>query len=171
MNRKQKGFTLVEIIVVLVIITILAAIAVPSVTSYIKETEKVKFVNASDVLFDEIQVNIEKAFMTGSSTNAIESLKKIYSVKNGNTVNVGEDYIPDFKVNEVVLCFDDNYTEPWTLNTNQTKHKLSKITFIFQHKTNRATWKYLVLVPGEEMYWYPTYEYVDDPKAQITYYW
>ncbi len=39
-TKKQKGFTLVELIVVLVIIAVLAAIAIPAMTGYIDKTKK-----------------------------------------------------------------------------------------------------------------------------------
>lgn len=36
-NRKEKGFTIIELIVVIAIIAVLSAILVPNVTSYIKK--------------------------------------------------------------------------------------------------------------------------------------
>ena len=40
MERKNKGFTLVEIIVVLLIIAILAAIAIPTCQGYLEESRE-----------------------------------------------------------------------------------------------------------------------------------
>ena len=40
MKRKNKGFSLVEIIVVLLIIAILAAIAIPSCQGYLEESRE-----------------------------------------------------------------------------------------------------------------------------------
>ncbi|MCB6603402.1 prepilin-type N-terminal cleavage/methylation domain-containing protein, partial [Erysipelatoclostridium ramosum] len=42
LKKNKKGFTLIEIIVVLIIIGILIAIAVPSVLGYIGKAEDVK---------------------------------------------------------------------------------------------------------------------------------
>ena len=39
MKRAKKGFTLVEVIIVLVIIAIVAAIAVPNISGYIKRSK------------------------------------------------------------------------------------------------------------------------------------
>ena len=41
MERKNKGFTLVEIIVVLLIIAILAAIAIPACQGYLEKKSRI----------------------------------------------------------------------------------------------------------------------------------
>lgn len=45
MKRKNKGFTLIEIIVVLVIIAILAVITIPVVMGYVEDAEDTKIIN------------------------------------------------------------------------------------------------------------------------------
>ena len=40
MNKKEKGFTLVELLAVIVILGLLMAIAIPSVTKYIVDSRK-----------------------------------------------------------------------------------------------------------------------------------
>lgn len=54
--NNRKGFTLVEIIVVLVILTILAAIAVPSVLGYVEEAKKEKYIAEAKAIYTVIQV-------------------------------------------------------------------------------------------------------------------
>ena len=50
-QRKDKGFTLVELIVVLVILAILAAILIPALLGYIDSAkDKQKLVNAKNCL-------------------------------------------------------------------------------------------------------------------------
>lgn len=174
MNTKQKGFTLIEIIVVLVIITILAAIAVPSVTSYIKETEKAKFVTAANTLLDEIQVDVGKAFASSSGNNAIETLKNKYSLKGkplGSSLN-WDNYINDFIVHEIMICFDGEYQRPYEINSNKKNHSISKIAIWFRSPSKNVD-KFIVIVPNEEVYWYPDWASMDnvtDSKANMVFY-
>lgn len=56
----KKGFTLVEIIVVLVILAILAAIAVPSVLAYVEEAKKEKYIAEAKAIYTVIQVEETK---------------------------------------------------------------------------------------------------------------
>lgn len=56
----KKGFTLVEIIVVLVILAIFAAIAVPSVLGYVEEAKKEKYIAEARSIYTVIQVEETK---------------------------------------------------------------------------------------------------------------
>lgn len=134
--NKKKGFTLIEIIVVLTILTILAAIAVPAVTGYIKETEKVKFVTASNTIFDEIQVDVEKFFASNSESEAIHLLREKYSKYGDYTkqLTVGESYVEGYEVYEISICFDDNYNQAFKLDSSIDNHTISKVVFTYKEK-------------------------------------
>lgn len=64
MKKNKKGFTLVEIIVVLVIIGILMALAVPAVMSYVKEAADTKLISEA------------RAVMVASKEKGIELVKE-----------------------------------------------------------------------------------------------
>ena len=64
MKKNKKGFTLVEIIVVLVIIGILLALAVPAVMSYVKEAADTKLISEA------------RAVMVASKEKGIELVQK-----------------------------------------------------------------------------------------------
>lgn len=58
--NNKKGFTLVEIIVVLVILSILAAIAVPSVIGYVNEAKKERYIVEARSIYTVIQTEEAK---------------------------------------------------------------------------------------------------------------
>ncbi|MGN1391981.1 type II secretion system protein [Sharpea azabuensis] len=63
--NKNKGFTLIEIIVVTVILAVLMAVAVPSVMSYINEANDAKYVAVARAAF----LNARRAFVYEYSAN------------------------------------------------------------------------------------------------------
>lgn len=64
MVKKQKGFTLVELIVVLVILSILAALLVPSLTGYIEKTHKTKVLAETRMVHTAVQTTVSEYYGT-----------------------------------------------------------------------------------------------------------
>ena len=94
MNSKmkdKKGFTLVEISVVLVILAILAAIAVPSVLGYVEEAKKEKYIAEAKAIYTVIQV--EEARLE----NEIDYTDK------GDSYHNMEDMYKNFVIKQMVI--------------------------------------------------------------------
>ncbi len=68
MVKKQKGFTLVELIVVLVILSILAALLVPALTGYIQKTHKTEVVAETRAITQAAQVILNETYATDNYT-------------------------------------------------------------------------------------------------------
>ena len=60
MKRNKKGFSLVELVVVLVIISILAALCAPNISAYVQAAKIQNYQTALNQLVDEVQTGLPK---------------------------------------------------------------------------------------------------------------
>ena len=74
--KNKKGFTLIEIIVVLVILGISAAIAVPAVMGYIDDAKESKYVAEAHSIYIVIQTEEARAKATAADDITYESIEK-----------------------------------------------------------------------------------------------
>ncbi|MCI7732496.1 MAG: type II secretion system GspH family protein [Solobacterium sp.] len=62
---KQKGFTLVELIVVLAILAVLSAIMVPSLTGYIDKAKNTQLLSIARSVYTAAQIEVSEAYARG----------------------------------------------------------------------------------------------------------
>ena len=82
-KQKQKGFTLVELIVVLVILSILAALLVPSLTGYIEKTRKTEVVAETRAITQAAQVILNETYATDEYATTAKSKDVTVASKDG----------------------------------------------------------------------------------------
>lgn len=87
MLKKNKGFTLIEIIVVIVILAVLMAVAVPSVMSYINEGKDAKYETVARGAMVNAQVQLAKV-ATGENSNTAAAMTKAASLTNEDSGDV-----------------------------------------------------------------------------------
>ena len=61
-KHDKKGFTLVEVIIVLVILAILAAVIIPSLTGYIDRANKSKYMLSAKNCMNAMQVELSEMY-------------------------------------------------------------------------------------------------------------
>ena len=107
---KQKGFTLVELIVVLAILAVLSAIMVPSLTGYIDKAKNTQLLSIARSVYTAAQVEVSEAYARGplevrSETNitdkpAVGNFPSIRNIVENSEMKdwgfAGQDYV-DYK--------------------------------------------------------------------------
>ncbi|MBM6860586.1 type II secretion system protein [Clostridium saudiense] len=101
LNKKKKGFTLIELMAVIAIVAILAAVLVPTVSGYITRAKKTALITQVRSAVNAIEVY--------NSTATSEKIEKTYSLKdllprNTNTGATGE---KKSFVNQELLAAED----------------------------------------------------------------
>lgn len=100
MNKKNKGFTLVELIVVLAILAILAAMLVPALTGYIDKANEKKTVATARQYYVAAQTVVSEAYAKNEVISDI-MLYPAYSTEsiviNSRLDDDGNPYIDEFK--------------------------------------------------------------------------
>ncbi|MBR6172665.1 MAG: type II secretion system protein [Eubacterium sp.] len=89
-KRNDKGFTLVELIVVLVILAILAAILVPALLGYIDKAREKQVTTNAEAAYVAAQALATEAYGKGVATDKLEDYCNDQKIK--NLTDIGEDF-------------------------------------------------------------------------------
>lgn len=125
MLKKNKGFTLIEIIVVIVILAVLMAVAVPSVMSYINEGNNAKYETVARGAMVNAQVQLAKV-ETGDNTDESAAMSKAVSLTNEDSGDVTVESITVNRASDgkkvesyVVRMTSGNVTKTATVTVNK----------------------------------------------------
>lgn len=76
--QNRKGFTLIEIIVVVVVLAVLMAVAVPSVLKYVNEADDAKYMAEARSIYSVMKIDLAKAVVKSPGgtldNNAIDAV-------------------------------------------------------------------------------------------------
>lgn len=128
-NKKKKGFTLVELIVVLVILAILAALLIPALTGYIDNANEKKVTAEARTALMAAQTVVSDTYGTkGSTTSLVGTSDKETAkimVETDQFINLAEGYtgIDELKIvdNKIVklVYSSDSYTATYEVESGK----------------------------------------------------
>lgn len=154
MKEKRKGFTLVELIVVLVILAILAAVLIPALLGYIDRAKGAEAIVDAEYITRAVQTEYVSAYAKGEikvvkaeGKNRVDLTKSCYpSIRNMTTLiedrnfgTVGEDAIWGTNTNVTVNGFGNKQNG---VQVSSTKHFICWVS-------NRGEIKRLTYCNGE----------------------
>ncbi len=137
-NTKKKGFTLVELLVVIAIIAVLAVVSIVGYTAFINKAN----LSNDQATIEMLNDNLEASFVTGKPATAGEAITALRPLgvfgDKYATYSKGFHYVYDLENNQFVL-FDDKDTcvypknattgaNLWALYADQPENKVAGIT-------------------------------------------
>lgn len=138
-KKNGKGFTLVEIIVVLVVIGILLAIAVPAVMGYVQKANDIKFTNEAYGIFTELQGEFTEEIAKSGTINKeqdipakiYKKLAKTYKLADGEIANGPK--VDDYYLIDIVTFYynKNGYINTEKLDLTKNNHSITKMGAIF----------------------------------------
>lgn len=153
LRRNKKGFTLIEMIVVIVIIAILVALAVPKVLSYVEDARDSKFLAEARKVFTEVELTTIDTisdvgiFENKNSSTEFEIQKAIinkYPVNTPDNPSANEIVVDNsvFYSSMLTMHFD-NQEEGWKLDRTTNNHNVTKMGVVFYDDNTK---KYTLVV-------------------------
>ena len=144
-TNKDKGFTLVELIVVLVILAILAAILVPALLGYIDRAKEKQYVLNAKSALTATQAELSSIYGEDSHTPKADLASRASVIK--NTADVpGAFYIKCELVDDTKTTDGNwNNASTWTaaVSTNHSKYTVSEAVYVekgYYCVFNGSTW-------------------------------
>jgi len=138
MLKNKKGFTLVELLAVIVILAIILAIAVPGISGIINSAKKGSFESDAKMIVTGIEYNVLQSTVTGTaapvaSDTAVTADVDDYGADPTNYTGV---YIVD--MDPITICVESASTSEFgTYAATATK---SGVTYLVEPTTTCAAW-------------------------------
>lgn len=167
--KNKKGFTLIEIIVVVVILAVLLAVAVPSVLKYLNEADSAKFLATSRAINEEVSIYVNKRLISDARENIpIDQTVKLLGEELRDGVTKLNEIVTTtppkgYKISSIICCFDGvNVVEKivdgkavyvgWGYDKSLKTHQLSKIVIWYTDDSYNS--KFVVTLLNKQMYFY-----------------